>query len=419
VYLDPERPVAKFVVQDRELVLHEGEWSPWVRVDFTAVPLLASVSAIGRFYLQQARPDFKLYVTPLQINPEDPALQISEPASWSHDLCENLGYFYTQELPADTKAFSGGIFTGREFWQQSQIVYEEQRRSLDYVLDRFEEGLLFFYFSSVDQGSHMLWRYADAGHPGFVADAELARGIETLYRQIDEAVGRALAVVDEDTTFVVMSDHGFGAFRRQVNLNTWLLEQGYVSLRHPERQEQYPLFADVDWSRTKAYALGLNGLYVNLKGRESQGIVGPEEYTALLDKLERELLELVDPQTGEHAVTRVVQSRRDFHGPFADAGPDIVVGYNLGYRSSWKSPLGEFPKGVFADNLDPWSGDHSVDSRHVPGVLITNRRITLERPALYDLTVAILDEYGVAKLPEMIGQDCLGPRPRGTAVAGK
>jgi predicted AlkP superfamily phosphohydrolase/phosphomutase len=166
----------------------------------------------------------------------------------------------------------------------------------------------------------------------------------------------------------------------------------------------------VDWSRTTAYALGLNGLYVNLEGREGNGIVPDEEYDAVLDRLERDLLKMIDPRNGRNPVTLVTRTHRDFHGDYLDIGPDIVVGYNWGYRSSWVSPLGWFPREVFEDNVDAWSGDHSVDYRVVPGVLLSNREITLDEPALYDLTVAILDEYGIAKEEYMIGNDCLGKR---------
>jgi predicted AlkP superfamily phosphohydrolase/phosphomutase len=417
VHLDPDRPAARFVVQDEEFILQEGEWSDWVRVEFEAVPLLATVSAVGRFYLKQVRPDFRLYVSPLQINPADPGgMHISTPHGWSRDLVDELGYFYTQELPADTKALSGGILSGHEFWDQSQFVYDESRRALDHLLEGFEEGLLFFYFSSVDQGSHMLWRYADPRHPAHAEDELLERGIRTLYAEIDEVVGRVLASIDDDTTFIVMSDHGFGPFYRQVNLNTWLLEQGYVKLKDPSRQGEQDFFLEVDWSGTRAYSVGLNGVYVNLRGREKHGIVNPgAEHEALVDRLERELLALEDPQDGADAVTLVVRPQRDFHGPHRDLGPDIIVGYNWGYRTSWSSPLGKFPRGVFADNDAEWSGDHSIDHRLVPGVLIANRPITLEQPALHDLTVAILDEYGVEKPPEMIGRDCLGAAGSGPA----
>ncbi len=411
VMVDPDAPVAKIVVQDTELVLNEGEWSDWVRVDFDAIPYVVSFSAVGRFYLQEVRPDFKLYVTPLQINPEDPHAPISNPASWSTDLYDELGPFYTPELPEDTKAFSEGVFSGREFWDQSQFVFGERRRALEYFVDTFEEGLLFFYFASVDQGSHMLYHYADTEHPMHEPDELLRNGIRTLYEEMDEALGRVLEVVDDDTTLIVMSDHGFAPFYWGVNLNTWLYEQGYLALKDPSQKGRYPLFVNVDWSQTRAYAFGVGGLYVNQRGRDRDGIVEPGAETArLLDELERDLLAMVDERTGANPVSLVYQTAERFNGPYLDQGPDIIVGYNRGYRYSWESPLGQLSDEIIADNDDEWSGDHLNDYRLVPGVLLTNQRISLDSPALHDLTVAVLDEFGVAPLPEMIGEDTIEAR---------
>ena len=411
VMVDPDAPVAKIVVQDTELVLNEGEWSDWVRIDFDAIPYVVGLSAIGRFYLQEVRPDFKLYVTPLQINPEDPHTPISNPEGWAADLHDALGPFYTQELPEETKAFTEGVFSGREFWEQSQFVYGERRRALDHFLATFEEGLLFFYFGSVDQGSHVLYHYADTEHPLHEPDELLENGIRTLYEEMDEALVRVLESVDEDTTLIVMSDHGFAPFYWGVNLNTWLLEQGYVTLKDPSQRGRFPMFVNVDWSRTRAYAFGMGGMYVNLRGREREGIVEPgAEYERLLDDLERDLLAMVDEGTGANPISLVYQTAERFAGPYLDQGPDIIVGYSRGYRYSWDGPLGEFGAEVIVDNDDAWSGDHTNDYRIVPGVLLTNQRITLDEPALHDLTVTVLDEFGVAPLPEMIGEDTIAPR---------
>ena len=411
VLLDPDAPVAKIVVGDTELVLNEGEWSDWVDVDFEAVPFVVNVSAMGRFYLQEVRPDFKLYVTPLQIHPENPAMPLSNPESWSADLHDELGPFYTQQLPEETKAFSEGLFTGREFWEQSQFVYAERRRALDYFLDTFDEGLLFFYFSSVDQGSHMLYHYADTEHPMHEPDELLRTGIRTLYEEMDEALGRVLEAVDDDTTLLVMSDHGFAPFYWGVNLNTWLYEKGYMALKDRSQKGRFPLFANVDWSGTRAYAFGVGGLYVNQRGRDRDGIVEPgAETERLLDELERDLLAMVDDRTGMNPISLVYQTAEQFDGPYLDQGPDIIVGYNLGYRYSWESPLGQLSDEIIVDNDDEWSGDHTNDYRLVPGVLLTNQRISLEAPALHDLTVAVLDEFGVEPLPEMIGEDTIAPR---------
>lgn len=407
VHLDPADAAALFRVQDREFILRQGEWSDWVRLDFPALAPFVRVSAIARFYLQEVRPVFRLYVSPLQINPEEPTVPISTPPGWSRELYEALGYFYTQELPEETKAFSAGILSGIEFWEQARYVYREQRRALQHLLTGYRDGLLFVYFSSVDQACHMLWRYFDERHPGFVDAPALAQGIQTLYQEIDEAVGATLAAVDDRTTLIVMSDHGFAGFYRAVNLNTWLRDRGYVAMRPGWRGPDGPGFGGVDWGRTTAYALGLNGVYVNLRGRERHGIVSDgEEYRVLVDRLETDLLAMRDPATTRPPVTLVVQTRRDFHGPEVARGPDLIVGYNTGYRSSWTSPLGAFDPEVFEDNRAPWSGDHAMDHRLVPGVLVTNRRITLEHPSLVDLTVAVLEEFGVAPLPSMIGRGC-------------
>lgn len=410
VHIDPEAGAAKFVVQDTEFILNEGEWSDWVSVDFEAIPFLINVGASARFYLQEIRPDFKLYVTPLQIDPANPALPVSTPGDWSAEISDSIGRFYTQELPEDTKAFQEGIFTGREFWEQSQFVYREQRVALDYMLDSFDEGLLFFYFSSVDQGAHMLFHYMDADHPLHEQDEVLAAGIQTLYEEMDEVLGRLLDVIEQDereTTLVVMSDHGFSPFYWGVNLNSWLLEKGYVTLRDPSQQGQLPLFLNVDWERTTAYAVGLQGLYINLQGREGRGIVPQSEYEEVLDRLEADLLAMHDERTGLSPVRLVFRPRDEWQGTDPNTAPDIVVGYDWGYRTSWDSPLGQFPRDVFVDNDETWSGDHSIDYRLVPGVFLSNRQITIDTPALYDLTVAVLDEFGVAPLPEMIGQDAL------------
>ncbi len=408
VDLDPTEEVAKFAVQDAEFILKRGEWSDWVELKFDLMPHLASATAIARFYLQEVRPRFRLYVTPLQINPADPAMPISTPADYAADMQRELGYFYTQELPADTKAWREGIFNGQEFLEQSQFVFAEQRRAFDYFMDHYAEGpdLLFFYFSSVDQGSHMFWCYSDATHVAHQQDPLLSGALRKLYIEMDEALGRVQQVMGPEDTLIIMSDHGFAPFNQGVNLNTWLFENGYVRLRFPNKR-QYKYFENCDWKRTKAYALGLNGLYVNLEGREGKGIVkAGKEYDRMVARLRQDLLGMRD-EAGNPVISQVVVPKQDFRGPYAGNGPDLIVGYARGYRSSWKSPLGEFPEAIFENNMEPWSGDHCMDSRHVPGVLLSNRKISINDPSLYDLTVAVLNLFGQKPLPEMIGRNCL------------
>ena len=412
VHLDPKAGAAKFVVGDQEFILKEKEWSDWVHVEFEAIPHLITVSSAGRFYLKQLSPKFELYVTPLQIDPEDPVMPISQPANWSKHLCSELGRFYSHGIPEDSQAFNHGVLTAREFWDQMLLAYDERSRALDYLLKHQDEDFLFVYFGTVDQGCHMLWHFMDREHPGYVQDDVLKDGIPKLYEMLDGRLGRVREALNKDTTLIVMSDHGFAPFYWEVNLNTWLLEQGFVTLKDPSKQEAPgDAFWNVDWLRTRADAAGLNGLYINVKGREKNGVVaaGPE-YEALLDQLEKALLAMKDPRNGRSPVSLVVRPRRDFHGPEKDKGPDILVGYGRGYRSSSDSPLGQFPKATFLDNKSPWSGDHCIDYRLVPGILVTNLRITSQTPSLADLTVSLLDEYGIAPPKDLIGKDVLEPK---------
>ena len=242
-------------------------------------------------------------------------------------------------------------------------------------------------------------------------DDVLKDGIAKLYELLDGRLGRVRESIGKDVALIVMSDHGFAPFYWEVNLNTWLLEQGFITLKDPTKQESGEFFSNVDWSRTKAYAVGLNGLYVNLQGREKGGTVAPgTEYDALLNQLEAALLAMKDPRNGRAPISLVLRPPRDFHGPQKDRGPDILVGYSRGYRSSSDSPLGLFPKAVFVDNHSPWSGDHCIDYRLVPGILVTNRRITSPTPSLADLTVSLLHEYGLSPRADLIGHDVLTPK---------
>ena len=411
VYLDDEAGAAKFVVGDAEFILKEGEWSDWVPVEFEAIPFLITVRSTARFFLKEMSPNFELYVSPLQIDPDEPVMPISHPSSWSAELKKQLGYFYTQNLPEDTQAFNNGILTAHQFWDQMLYVYEERSRALDYLLDHQDEDLLFVYFGTVDQGCHMLWHFMDEKHPAYIKDDFLKDGIARLYEKLDSRLGRVREALDKDTTLIVMSDHGFAPFYWGVNLNTWLLNNGYITLKDPTKQESGEFFSNVDWSKTKAYAAGLNGLYINLKGREKEGSVEPgAEHEALRNELEEALLAMKDTRNKNSAVSLILQPVRDFHGQEKDKGPDILVGYSHGYRSSWDSPLGMFPKDIFVDNLSAWSGDHCIDNRIVPGILVTNQRITSESPSLADLTVAVLNEYGIEAPEGLIGEDILEPK---------
>ena len=400
VYIDPDEPVAKLVVGDEERVLKVGEWTDWVPIQLDLVPT-QSVPVIARFYLKEVRPVFGMYVSPLNLDPMSPAMPISTPESFASELAAATGRFYTQGMPEDTKAFKEGVFTPAEFEKQAHLAGEEVERQYAHVLDRFEDGLLFYYFGNGDQIAHMMWRAMDSGHPAYKADADqpFEAVVRKVYEQFDAIVGRTLPRVEAGATLFVMSDHGFTSWRRAFHLNTWLKEEGYLTLVDPDLPQDPGLYSNVDWSRTRAYGLGLNGLYVNVAGREKDGIVPPDEREALAREIAAKLLESTDPKTGERAVT-AVQLREEYRDRgYLEVGPDLVVGYAKGMRGSNESALGTIGREVVTDNTEQWSGDHCMDPATVPGVLFSSHALKKPAAKLEELAAAILAEFGVDGFP--------------------
>ncbi len=406
VFVDPSHAVAKVVLPDQEFILKEKEWSGWKKVQFGLIPT-QSVSGICMFYLKEVRPHFKLYVSPVNIDPGHPALPISTPESYAQELEKAFGPYFTKGLPADTSALDNEVLDEGEFLELDEMIFREGERMFDYEFERFDSGLLFYYVSSTDQRQHMFWRLMDESHPEYdpLLASRYGRTIENVYIEADRFLDRILQKIDKDTVVLAMSDHGFNAFRRAFNLNTWLLENGYHRLRNPWKQEEGDLFMNTDWSRSKAYAIGLNGLYINQRGREREGIVNAgADSENLIREIAQKLEQTVDPKTGERAILRAFVSKDIYHGSQIGHAPDIVCGFNEGYRISWESPLGKFPKNVFDDNKEKWSGDHMGAPEIIPGILVSNRPVRAESPALYDLTATILEIFGLPKGKEMIGQ---------------
>jgi predicted AlkP superfamily phosphohydrolase/phosphomutase len=351
-----------------------------------------------RFYLRSVRPDFELYASPIQIDPMAPALPISTPEDYATDLAKAGGRFYVQGMPEDTKARESGVMTTEEFLAQAHMAGKEFADQFPYVLDHFEDGLLFFYLGNADQVSHVMWKVLDPGHPAYdpEVDPKYKGVIEEIYVGLDGIVGQAIERLATDDTFVVMSDHGFASWRRAFHLNAWLKEKGYLVVKNPGMDEDPGMFVNVNWTRTRAYGVGLNGLYINLKGREKNGIVPEEKRKALMDEIAAALLAEVDPKTGGPVVTKAYQ-REDAYKDrgHIEIGPDIIVGTAKGTRISGQSALGAVGKEVLTDNVDEWSGDHLMDHETVPGILLTNRPLKKLAPRLQDLAQSVLLEFGI------------------------
>ena len=402
VYVDDEYLVAKIVVGQEEFILQQGEWSEWIPVEFEMIPYVQSINATARFFLREIRPEFELYVSPINLDPVAPLMPISTPVGYATELAEATGRFYTQGMPEDTNALNEGVFNNADFMTQAAMVHTEIRNQFDYVLNEFRGGFLFYYFGNLDQVSHMMWRAMDPEHPAHdpIADAPYANAVIDRYVDVDDFIGETLGKLPENTTLVVMSDHGFTSWRRAMNLNTWLLENGYITLINPRRVTGIPYFGNVDWESTEAYAVGLNGVYINLRGREANGSVMPLDQDTLSAEIAEKLLSFIDPITGEQAVTKVYHRDEVFAaGGYLDIGPDLIVGFAKGVRGSNESALGEFSTETIFDNDHPWSGDHLMDHETVPGVLFSSRPLQRVVTSLQKLAGVLLAEFGIEDFP--------------------
>lgn len=412
VWLDPETQSAKIELGDQQIVLRVGEWSDWLEVHFEMLPT-QQLRGICRMYLRAIEPEFELYVSPIDHDPMAPAAPISTPQDFAAELAEAVDRFYTEGMPEDTKTLTEDVFTPEEFLAQARIAGDEVREQYGYVLDEYLEqpgGFLFYYFGNVDQIGHVRWRSRDPEHPAYDAEQDAAHAdlIPTLYEGLDAVVGQTLDGLEaeaglgdggeEEPLLIVMSDHGFASWRRAFHLNAWLREKGYLAAKDDDRLDDGFLL-NVDWDKTRAYGIGFSGLYVNLRGRERDGTVTAAERLELVAELKRELLAVVDPVTGDQVITEV-HLRDDYvYQQRSAIGPDLVVGYAKGYRSATESASGEVVGDVFTDNESTWSGDHMMDHRVVPGVILTNRPLSRPAPGIVDLAASILAEYGVEGFP--------------------
>jgi predicted AlkP superfamily phosphohydrolase/phosphomutase len=391
-----ERGRAVLKIGGAKYELRKDEYTDWVQVCFRVVPGL-NVYGVCKFLLLDTEPEFELYVTPVNIDPENPAMPVGYPAVYPIYLAKRQGPYATLGLAEDTWGLNEHVLEDQHFLRQC-LDFDREREAMFFDgLDKVPRGVCVCVFDGTDRMQHMFWRYLDKDHPARSngVSPRLGNVIEDLYRRMDDLVGRTMVKCrDQDTLLMVISDHGFNTFRRGIDLNRWLEENGYLKVDDARRHE--PHLAGVDWSQTRAFAIGLTGIFINIKDKYSQGIVPPgAEAEKLREEIARGLAALVDPQTGTRAVRRAYQAAKVYRGPYKDQAPDVIVGYERGYRVSWEAAIGKTTTAVFHDNTKAWSGDHCVDPSVVPGVLFCNRPIGTENARLMDIGPTVLELFGV------------------------
>ncbi|HUE86384.1 MAG TPA: alkaline phosphatase family protein [Vicinamibacterales bacterium] len=370
------------------LHLREGEWSRWIELDFR-VNALARVRGMTQLLLIRAGTELQLYVSPVNWHPASPPAAISSPPSFAAELYERLGPYRTLGHAAASAALDEERIEEAAFLEDADRAFQDRAETILHRVDTGEWNLIVGVIDTLDRVQHMMWRFIDRQHPRY--DAELARrygaSIQQSYQQADEFVGKVLERVGPETIVMIVSDHGFHPFRSTVSLNAWLVQNGYMALADSE----------IDWSRTRAYATVSGHVYVNLQGREGQGIVAPgAEYDGVVDGLTRDLMTIVDPHTGAHIVRRVSKRADIYRGPFVVNAPDVQVGFAPGYRA--EAAALTVTSRVVEPNRRKWSGDHvSADPQITAGVLITNATLPIDAaPRLIDLAPTVLRLFDVA-----------------------
>jgi predicted AlkP superfamily phosphohydrolase/phosphomutase len=386
---------ARISVGSDKFTLKLGEYSDWIPVEFKA-GLGFTAHGICRFYLKEVSPEVEVYVSPVNIDPGHPDLPISHPVTYSIYLAKLYGSYATLGLAEDTWALNEHVLDDDAFLAQCYSNHEDRERMLFDALEKTRQGLCTCVFDTTDRVQHMFWRYLEEDHPAArdVPRDRRPNVIPELYQRMDRLIGRVMAQIDDDTLLLVISDHGFKSFARCMNLNAWLHQNGYLALKDGKK-ESGDWFEDVDWSQTRAYTMGLNGLYLNIKGREKQGIVDPAAAGALKNEIQQKLNGLKDPDSGTVGITGVFITDNVYRGPYTENAPDLLVGYGAGYRASWDSVLGKVTSQVFEDNVKAWSGDHCIDPRLVPGVLFSSHKFVEDKPHIADVAPTILSLFGL------------------------
>ena len=403
-------------IQGQKVSLKAGEWSAWVPLTFR-VNAFVSLQGMTQFYAIEAGRELKIYGSPVNLDPRNPPLPLSTPDRFAPELARSIGLYRTLGWAESAdKPLNEGRLDEAAFLYDSDRAMDDREKVIFERLKTDDWDLFVAAVETTDRVSHMMWRLIDPRHPMYDQDlaAKYGDSIEKIYRRADDLVGRLLARIPKDAIFMVMSDHGFHSFRREVNLNTWLLQNGYLVFTGPPGDETNPTdlvnrgrFGEgVDWSKTRAYALGLGQIYFNLRGREAQGIVSAgAEYKALQDEIAAKLVEVEDPDHGGK-VMRAVYRRDDvYKGEFLKNAPDLQAGFNDGYRVGWQDTLGVIRRAVVENNTKKWSGDHCATAAEISGgVFFSNRKINTDAPSIMDLGPTILKLLEVPLPPDLDGK---------------
>ncbi len=376
---------------DQNIDISEGQWSDWTRIKFKYGGIF-SVKGMVRVYLEEAFPRFKMYVSPINVDPQNPVVPISSPPQFASELSDDIGLFHTLGMPEETWSLNDGLIDDETYLEMIKTVLAEREAMFFHELKQQDKELVIGVFVQTDRVSHMFWRGYDENHPAHNNASETAKNaIFWIYQEADRILGKTMQQINSDDRLIVLSDHGFAPYYYHVNINKWLLDNGYLVLKDPSTVNFEA--QDIDWSKTAAYAMGLNGIYANLSGREANGWLDQEQANNILQEISQSIKTTIDPNTATKIVRSVYTSDEVYHGYSATNAPDLVLGYERGYRASWQTVLGGSDEIFLTINHDKWSGDHCIDPHLVPGILLTNFKTDKQLTHIEQIASEVLSNY--------------------------
>jgi predicted AlkP superfamily phosphohydrolase/phosphomutase len=410
--LNVENKQVRIQAGGQQETLQEGHWSRWFNFSFP-VNFWLKLHGTGRFYVSQLYPEVEIYLSPINLDPEQPPYPISSPPNYASSLKKTVGFYKTLGWPYDTWGLNEERIDERTFLEDVEQTTKEHAALLFHELDKDPADCTVAIFTAPDSVSHMLFRLLDPQHPRYDAQAAASYGDAILrtYEQMDQIIGEVQTRISQETTLLVVSDHGFHSFRKGFNTNSWLVEQGLMKLKGgtPSSPAYNPssFFPNVDWAGTEAYAVGLGQIYVNLKGRERQGILerGTFRYEEIIQQIITGLEKSRDPDTGEKIIEKVYRNTDIYRGKMTEGSAELRLAFYPGYRTSWETTLGGVPQGLVSANLKKWSGDHSAsDPADTPGILLCNRSLTSNQVSIADIAPTVLEYFHLPVPREIDGK---------------
>ncbi len=318
-------------------------------------------------------------------------------------------YTYPAELKAELEEKFGPyvfdvVFRTDEKDQLLEQIYDMTAKRfevMNYLIIRKPWDFFMFVEIGVDRVQHAFWKYMDPDHHLYIKGNPYENAIMDYYKDLDKKIGELLSNVDKDTIVLVVSDHGAKRMKGAFCINEWLIEQGDLVVKEMPPSQISLEKVDVDWSRTRSWGWGgyYARIFLNIEGREMQGLIKPQDYEKEREVLIERLSSVRGPN-GEDWKTRIIKPQeyfQEFNGDY----PDLMIYFDDLY---WRSAgtLGHGTKYLLENDTGPDDAVHAQDGIYI--LYDPQNKINQRKDAnILDIAPTILHEMGVPVPEDMRG----------------